>query len=119
MKYTAILCFLLISGCASVADLQTSTPYATLSSVLPAQTVAQCIRDKWQSQRFGIEGNGAVLQQSGPNFTVVSPPTGFPSEVAKVSSNGQSTSISVFTQASVDLGGRKNKRVAAVKNCLE
>ena len=112
------LCFLLIAGCASVTDLQTRAPSATLTSSVSVQDVAQCIRDRWQSQTFG-ENDGAVLQQTGAKFTVVSPPGGVPSDVAVVIPDGKLTSIAIFAQASLGINGRSGKRVAAAKTCLQ
>jgi hypothetical protein len=116
---TALTAILLVSGCSTVGELEQSKPYAILHSQEPAQTVAQCIRDAWQSQRIGIEANGAQLEQSNGVYVVVSPPGGLPSEVAKVQSSGKSTLVQIFTQASLDLGGRKGKRVAAAKTCIQ
>ena len=109
---------LLLTGCASVTDLRGGTPIASWDSAKPAQAVAECIRDSWQNQRIGLEANGATLQTTGNLFTVVSPPGGVPAEVADIQTAGSGSKVAIYAQGSLDLGGRKSKRMDAAHKCI-
>jgi hypothetical protein len=106
---------LALAACASVNGLRASSPIATLTTTKQPSAVAQCIRDAWQSQRIGIEANGAELQVSAGTYTVVSPVGGVPQEIADVTSDGK---VSVYAQKSIDLGGREKRRVSAATSCI-
>lgn len=109
---------LLLAGCASVTDLRNGAPIASWDSAKPAQPVAECIRDAWQNQRIGLEANGATLQTTGTLLTVVSPPGGVPAEVADIQASSTGSKVAIYAQGSLDLGGRKSKRMDAAHKCI-
>ncbi|SEO63283.1 hypothetical protein SAMN02800692_1509 [Luteibacter sp. UNC138MFCol5.1] len=119
MKRFTVLAFVLgASACASVNELRQKHPVATFSSSKGEAEAASCITSAWNDQRIGLESNGAALTREGAKFVIVSPASGYPSEVAEVSSAGGASEISVFAQASLDVGGRVRKRVDAAKSCM-
>ena len=108
-----------IGGCASVAGLRGKEPVAIRTSPKSAASVAECIRGAWTAQRIGIEANGARTTNDGSTLLVVSPPGGYPSEVAEVTPVGASASqTKFFAQASVDIGDRTGKRLSAIDTCM-
>lgn len=63
-----------LAGCSSVADVRGTPPLLVIKSSVPAEQVAECIRDGWQSTKVVGGSIGGVLQKSGPRYSVVASP---------------------------------------------
>lgn len=63
----------LLGGCASVADTRSNPPLLTLTSQKPAQNIAECIRDSWQSTTVLGASIGGILQTSGNRYSILAP----------------------------------------------
>lgn len=61
-------------GCSSVAEVRDTPRLLVITSSAPAEQVAECIRDGWQSTKVVGGSVGGVLQKSGARYSVVTSP---------------------------------------------
>lgn len=83
-----------LTACSSVAEVRDTPPLIVIKSSAPAEQVAECIRDGWQSTKVVGGSIGGVLQKSGPRYSVVASPE-IPWHVVDVDSS-QSGSIVTY-----------------------
>ncbi len=74
----------LLAGCATVGEIRANPPVISLTSSSPAEQVAECIRDGWQSTSLIGGSVGGQLQKSGSSFSVIAPNPESPWHVADV-----------------------------------
>lgn len=87
------LALALLAGCASVADTRSNPPLLTLTSAKPAQEVAECIRDSWQSTTVLGASIGGILQSSGDRYSVLAPDAQAPLHLVDVVPSGGGSSV--------------------------
>lgn len=108
-----VVAALVLGGCASVEELRQRAPEGTFATAKPAESVAECIRDGWESQKFGGAAYPVASQKSGDRYTVVSPNNGAPIELADV----EAGHVSYFVSGGV-FAARKARRLEALQRCL-
>ncbi|HFL7941860.1 TPA: hypothetical protein ACG5DM_004975 [Pseudomonas putida] len=87
---------MLLAGCATVADVRATPPVLSLTSARPAEQVAECIRDGWQSTSLTGGSVGGLLQKSGSGFSVIAPDPVSPWHIADIAPTGTSTSKVIY-----------------------
>lgn len=82
---TAGLGFLFLAGCSNVTEIRQTPPVLSISTTHDARSVAECIRDGWQSASIIGGTVGGVLQQSGDRYSIIAPGPENPWHVVDIS----------------------------------
>lgn len=84
----------LLGGCSTVADIRQNSSLVSLASKNSSESVAECIRDGWQTTSVIGGSVGGVLQKSVDGYAVIAPNAENPWHVVDIKTKGTGSLIS-------------------------